>query len=124
MVITENRDNYFQDAIISKLDVSDHFLVSFRLARKLKACTSKGTKYRTIKKVDVDQFKKMVVARLDALPFTNNIKAKVSSYNTVLEKLVDEVAPVKTKVIKLVPNAPWLDEDYANISSSLMTYFS
>ena len=39
LVITENRDNYFQDAITSKLDVSDHFLVSFRPATKLEACT-------------------------------------------------------------------------------------
>ena len=115
LVITENRDNYFQDAIISKLDVSDHFLVSFSLATKLEACKSKRIKYRSIKKVDVDQFNNMVVTRLDALPFTNNLKAKVSSYNAALEKLVDEVAPVKTKVIKLVPNAPWFDEEYANI---------
>ena len=115
MVITENRDNYFQNATISKLDVSDHFLVSFRLATKLEACTSNRIQYHPIKKVDVVQFNKMVVARLDALPSTNNLKTKVSSYNAVLEKLVEEVAPVKTKVIKLVPNAPWFDEEYANI---------
>ena len=39
LIITENRDSYFQDAITSKLDVSDHFLVSFRPATKLEACT-------------------------------------------------------------------------------------
>ena len=115
LVITENRDNYFQDATISRHDVSDHFLVSFRLATKLASCSSKEIRYRSIKKVDMDQFNKMVATKLDALPVTKDLKAKVRSYNTALRQLVDEVAPVKSKVIKLVPNAPWFDEEYANI---------
>ena len=63
----------------------------------------------------MDQFNKMVATKLDALPVTKDLKAKVRSYNTALRQLVDEVAPVKSKVIKLVPNAPWFDEEYANI---------
>ena len=61
LVITENRDNYFQDATISRHDVSDHFLVSFRLATKLASCSSKKIRYRPIKKVDVDQSTKWLL---------------------------------------------------------------
>ena len=34
------------------------------------------------------------------------------SYNNQLKSLLDQHAPLKTKTVKIVPRAPWLDTDY------------
>ena len=38
---------------------------------------------------------------------------KVDHYNSSLRDVLDKHAPVKTKEIRILPNAPWFDEEYA-----------
>ena len=36
-------------------------------------------------------------------------------YNTALTRVVDKHAPLMTKMITVVPDAPWFDVEYANL---------
>ena len=56
---------------------------------------------------------KKVEGRLQARPNTNNILCKVNGYNTILLEMVDVVAPIKTRKIKLVPESPFFDAENA-----------
>ena len=69
--------------------------------------------YRNLKNIDMANFCKEVEGRLQTLPDTNDILCKVKGYNTILSELVDAVAPTKTRKVKLVPEAPWFDAEYA-----------
>ena len=71
--------------------------------------------YRSTKNVDIEKFRQEVKERLEALPPTNSVLTKVNGYNTVLSGLVEECAPLKTKKIELVPEAPWFDNEYAEL---------
>ena len=63
----------------------------------------------------MEHFNKEVTARLSSLPLSDNLHTKVQNYNRTLKQLVDEMAPVKSKVVKIAPNSPWFDEEYCNI---------
>ena len=41
-----------------------------------------------------------------------DLKENVTAYNTLMSSIVDSHAPLKTKQIKVVPNAPWFDSEY------------
>ena len=71
--------------------------------------------YRNLKNIDMANFCKEVEGRLQTLPDTNDILCKVKGYNTILSELVDEVAPTKTRKVKLVSEAPWFDAEFAEL---------
>ena len=59
----------------------------------------------TVKSVQ-DVSAKLVVS--ESLTFVENI----TFYNNVLHEALDEHAPVKSCIIKIVHNAPWFDSEY------------
>ena len=71
--------------------------------------------YRPTKAVDRARFNTRVNEELASMPQTRNLPELVGHYTDKLKAIVDEFCPMKTKTIKLVPEAPWFDLDYANI---------
>ena len=45
----------------------------------------------------------------------NTFKDSINCYNRVLQNLLDEHAPLKSREIKIVPDAPWFDWEYENL---------
>ena len=95
--------------------MSDHFLVDFNILLQPNVREMKNITYRSIRNVDAEKFHREVKERLDALPPTNSVIEKVNGYNSVLSKLVEEHAPLRTKKIKVVPEAPWFDDEYGEL---------
>ena len=115
VVITPNKDSYLSKVNITETDVSDHFLVDFNVACEPDSREMKTITYRSTKNVDLEKFRQEVKERLEALPPTNSVLTKVNGYNAVLSGLIEDCAPLKTKKIKLVPEAPWFDNEYAEL---------
>ena len=44
--------------------------------------------------------------------------SKVQNYNDALQTAVEKHAPLKKKIIKIVPHSPWFDEEYAVLRKS------
>ena len=106
VVMTPNREPFLKDAKIVDIDLSDHFLVDFSIlcspveTRQMKTITSRSMA------IDMVRFGQEVKERLSALPATNSILSKINCYNTTMFELVREYAPIKTKEINIVPEAP------------------
>ena len=66
-----------------------------------------------MKDLNFERFTKDVSKKLDisSQSFGDNMRA----YNEVLRELLDEHAPIKTRTIKVVPNAPWFNSEYVNL---------
>ena len=67
-----------------------------------------------MKGINYERFAEDVSEKLDiseSLSFGDNINA----YNEVLSELLNEHAPIKSRTIKIVPNAPWFDSEYENL---------
>ena len=94
-------------------DVSHHSLVDFQVAIVPEAKKEKIIKYRKLKNIDSVSFIRDVSERMDlsSEAFGDNVK----TYNKVLSDILDKQAPVITKTIKIVPNAPWFDAEYASL---------
>ena len=115
VILAPNRENYLHGIDMSTIDISDHFLVNFYLNVEKKLKKTKVINYRPTKTVDIEKFCQDVTQKLGALPPTNHVGKRVHSYNEVLKNLVDEYSPMKTVTIKVVPEAPWFDKDYADL---------
>ena len=115
VVITPNKTNYLSNSNITEVDLSDHYLIDFLIfcqpiMREMKTIT-----YRCTKNVDNELFRREVKERLDAIPPTTSVLEKVNKYNTALSEIVEKHAPLKTRKIKEVPEAPWFDNEYAEL---------
>ncbi len=91
----------------------DHMAISFTVnSNKPKPVTRQVT-YRKFKAINADNFSKDL--RSSALCDTDNspkdIHETLNLYNNILTKLVDEHAPLCTRLITLRPNAPWFTEE-------------
>ena len=94
-------------------DVSHHYLIGFHISVKPKVKQEKEITYRKLKEIDPERFNADILEKLDITleSFGDNVKR----YNEVLNEIINEHAPVKTRRIKIVPNAPWFDAEYANL---------
>ena len=95
----------------NKYDISHHFLVDFNVSVSLEAKEFKTISYRDINGIKVDVFTQDITDGLnitDAISFKENI----NSYNEVMNRVLNEHAPLKSKNVKIVPTAPWFDCEY------------
>ena len=109
LVITPKKDGFLKDVEISPLDLSDHFLIDFKLAAESVKREQKVIRYRSLKNVDVVKFGEDVRNQL-AAPHTHELGPMVLDYNTNLSNLVSEHASWKTRKIKVVPDTHGLTQ--------------
>ena len=98
----------------NEYEISHHFLVDFCVAIVPETKQEKEISYRNLKGINYERFAEDVSEKLDiseSLSFGDNINA----YNEVLSELLNEHAPIKSRTIKIVPNAQWFDSEYENL---------
>ena len=95
------------NVVSNEYDASHHFLVHFHVGIVPETKQEKDITYGNLKDLNFERFTKDVSENLDisSQSFEDNMKA----CNEVLKELLDEHAPIKTRTIKVVPNAPWFD---------------
>ena len=112
VVITRNKANLVSNVKVTPSDLSHHSLITFNFTIEPLKIISKSITFRATKNMDHDQFQRDVKARLSNV--TSDVMGeRVYQFNTILQKTLDEHAPLKTKEIRIVPYAPWFDEEYA-----------
>ena len=114
IVITSTRDGFMKDVEISNLDLSDHFLIDFKLSAESNKRQQKVIRYRSLKNVDVMKFGDDVKNKMGE-HHSRELGTLVQDYNFTLKNLVNEYTSWKTRTIKIVPDAPWFDAEYANL---------
>ena len=117
VLITNNCDIVIDTQVID-VGVSDHYLVSCKvqyLPKKLPEF--KVIKYRDTKSVDSSRFIEMLQAEFAQRKIFDETSfcSAIDSYNGALKCTLDAVAPIKEKVIKAVPRAPWFDQEYIEL---------
>ena len=96
--------------------VSDHAFVTCRLDLKTPTTVKKEITYRQYRSIDVDKFKsdidRSVLSDVNdtCCNDADDLDALASQYNDTLRAILDEHAPIKTKVISKRPSVPWHNE--------------
>ena len=112
VVITRKKKNLVSDLVITENDLSHHSLIDFVYKAAPLQIVNTTINYRNIKSIVADTFSEDIRS---ALSNCNSVELgeKVDHYNSSLRDVLDKHAPVKTKEIRILPNAPWFDEEYA-----------
>ena len=110
----------FNDApVISNInsncyDVSHHSLITFTANVSLDRRLHKQISYRNTKNIDLEKFNGEISERFAVSP-TTSFGENINQYNEILRYVLDRHAPLKTRNVKLVPEAPWFDGEYETL---------
>ncbi len=115
VIITRNNKSAVHNVVITKYNLSHHFLIDFVFNAEITEATTKTITYRNVKKVDCKRFCNDIVDQYSKLPCTTDMTEKITGYNTVMTTVMNKHAPIITKTIRLVPHAPWFDAEYASL---------
>ena len=96
-------------------DISHHFFVDFTVTCSPVIKEYKMIHYRNIKAIDDEEFTNTVNTLLNGLPREGTFGQKVKRYNEVLAEVLQKHAPLMSMKQKIVPNAPWFDNEYRNL---------
>ena len=112
LMITRSTDNLVQDVQVNDTGISDHFWVHSTILGPKPKTVKKEITYRKTKSINVDHFKSdIATSSLGQLDTYDNVNTIVSSYNTLLEELLDKHAPVITRIVTVHPQTLWYNHN-------------
>ena len=96
-------------------DITDHFLIDFLVACSPGVREWKQIRCRNIGAIDSETLSSEIVKRWGGVDDQESFGDNVCRYTGLMKDLMNELAPERTKTIKVVPNAPWFDYDYKKL---------
>ena len=99
------------------VNISDHFPICFDLPLSSNTIPQKkNITYRKLRQIDMIDFEQKVIGNLEVALANStelNFHQHYTVYSNVISKVLDEVAPLTTKVVKSSTNTPlWMDTQY------------
>ena len=98
--------------IVEYDDVSDHFLIDFAFTCSPEVRELKQIRYRNLRGIDPEKFSSEIVERWGGLNSDDSFGDNINRYSALMVDMMKEQAPERTKMIKIVPDAPWFDQEY------------
>ena len=114
-VVITPKKNTLGNLRVASYDLSHHSLIDFDAAFEFESAKGKRRITHRSKNVDIAGFRKDANDTLLALPKTDDLNEKIKRYNTALANVVNKHAPILSKTITVVPDAPWFDAEYRNL---------
>ena len=99
---------------IQDVSLSDHFLLNFDYLLCIKRTYIKTISFRPLKNIDSQLFRSDVKTGLKNPP-SSDFYSKIKWYNNTMKSIIDKHAPIISKEIKIKPNSPWFDTEYATL---------
>ncbi len=93
--------------------ISDHNSILISLKSGKHHAIRKKTTFRKIKSIDIQKFSDNIESSGLQQPLALDVNEMVSSYNTVLQELLDTHAPKKMRAIAQRQSQPWMNDDIA-----------
>ena len=114
IVLTQNEKLRISNLVAEDVQLSDHYMISFDLEVEVVKHEERTITYRNLKAVENEKFSTELKSKLH-----NNMNGdfgeRIRIYDTTVREMVEEKAPLKSKKIKVVPNAPWFDTEYKDL---------
>ena len=113
VIITRSEHSAVENVVINKYTLSHHFLIDWVFSADVQNVTTKTITYRNILKIDNEKFCEDIIAKYSITPDVTTMKEKMENYNNTMTSILNVHAPVRTKTIKIIPQVPWFDSEYA-----------
>ena len=96
-------------------DVSNHHLVDFKVTCNLEIRTYKDIKYRNLHSIDQEAFSRELTQKWGEINKDETFGENVTRYSNMLGDMMNQKAPERSKRVKIVPDAPWFDNEYKEL---------
>jgi exonuclease III len=112
LVITRTEDAFISSVVAEDHGFTDHFPVFTKTKLQRPAASAATTTYRSIKKIDPQVVSQAILqTSLTDLHTDVPLDEQVQRYNEVLTTILDQIAPTKTRTIRIRPRAEWYNEE-------------
>jgi hypothetical protein len=112
LLISRSDDSFIQDIKVKDMLISDHFWLHCLVLCSKPGTMQKEIKYRNIKSIDTDLFKKDIqestLANADGI---DDVATLVKVYDAVLSDLLDKHAPMKERKFTIRKESPWFTSE-------------
>ena len=112
IIITTEDSSIISDTHQGSL-FSDHYIVHYTLTTPSKLTELKRISYRKTKDISIDHLKNEINLALPTKQDYNPPDIIVHNFNKALTKVMDKLAPVKTKTVSNKPKLPWFNDNLA-----------
>ena len=111
----DDKPHVSEVTITEYADVSNHHLVDFKATCVPEVRCYKKVVYRNLNSIDQEKFSDEVKQRWGTIDKDVTFGENVTRYNNMLEDMMNQKAPERSKMIKIVPDAPWFDNEYREL---------
>ena len=105
--------------VVENLSLGDHFLISFNLNVIHKKQTKKNISFRRLNNINHDMFSvdigNTISSITDKCNKTSNFNDGITMYESEMLNTINKHAPIITKEIRVVSDAPWFDSEYTRL---------
>ena len=95
--------------------ISDHCFVDCELAIQRNCRETQWQYSRNIKKVDRERFKQEINASLPSISHETSVDTKTDKYHSILENIIDKLAPLRKKRLQQEMKQPWYDDQWSMV---------
>jgi len=88
----------------------DHLGICLKILYKKPSCITQKIRFRKYRTISTPVFLNDVLNASANIDLTQSSQQLVSTYNNLMQKIIDKHAPLITKTITLRPHAPWYDD--------------
>ena len=111
LLISHKMENLVQDITILRGLPSDHFAVIGQINFSRPKQPKRTILYRKLGDIDLERFKQDIRKSSLILAQSESAADLVDQYNNILRALLDQHAPVRTKVVTVRPRVPWYTDE-------------
>lgn len=111
-IVVTRTDEITSDLQVNNVALSDHLLISFKTECKFNLSYYETHTYRKLRNIDGNTFTNELAEIIDSIPVNRSLNEIVKDYHAKAGELMNRHAPIVTKKVKIVPNAPWFDMEY------------
>ncbi|KAK3782237.1 hypothetical protein RRG08_048695 [Elysia crispata] len=113
LIITHKKEQIVSSLKVDDCDISDHSCIHFDLNLQKPKAEKKKVTYRKTRKINSDTLRKLIVDSnvTEKVSSKETVHEKVEIFNETVEAVLDLLAPVKTKNVPIRPNSHWYTDE-------------
>ena len=110
LIITRDSDDIIAEICVTNPLLSDHFAVECSILAKINIPTKSVISFRKLKSIDIGSFKRDI-ENSELINENENIESMISKFNSVLEKILNNHAPIIHKLVPIHTIVPWVNDE-------------
>ena len=111
LVITRNSEQLVSNVSVHYPMISDHHSIQFTMSLKRPLALKKTIQFRKYKAIDIEALKHDIRKAGISTSLESSLDNLVKQYDDVLTSILDDHAPLKSRVITIRPNTAWYNEE-------------